>query len=316
MKLCRYSLTPLSPWSGWLRSDTIYGLICWNMAESEGEAACASLIEAFGANQPPFLLSSAMPAGYLPMPILPAPSREKFRGLAAGDDGSGEKLFAALKRFKKFRKSKWLAASAWQRHKAGLDLATLFLDSPEAAAKPLSETAFEPHVAIDRATGAARAGQLFFTRLRYFQPEAKLDLYARCEDPDWLLKKLRLIGDTGFGQNASTGNGRFDAELDGDFDAEAFELPEASACLLCSACAAPDMTGLDGYYRVEVKRAKTGPGNANPFKKPFLMLEEGSVLTRRLPGPFVLRDLNADRRVVQIMQPLTLPCRLAEARKS
>lgn len=312
MKLCRFTLTPAAPWSGWLRSDTLYGLICWLVAEMEGEGACAELIEAFCANRPPFLLSSAMPQNMLPMPVLPAPARKRFRDIASSNgEGADEALFNILCKFKKFRKRLWLPARAWQENMASLSLEALFLSAQDDnESSTSSKIAFEPHVAIDRQSGSASDGQLFFMRLRYFSPDARLHLYARTSEPQKLLAYLRLIGEQGFGQNASTGNGRFDIELDSAFHAEAFELENANAQMLCSTCAAPDLAALQGYYKLEVKRGKTGPGCSNPFKKSFLMLQEGAVLHNSPPGPFVLRNLNADKRVVQILAPLALRCRI------
>lgn len=334
MQLYRFIITPTSPWAGSLRSDTLYGLICWHIAECEGEARCGEVIEAFSAGQPPFMLSSAMPVERLPMPALAPISRARFRGLADRiEPGGDEALFAALQKYKKFRKRKWLPLSAWTGHKGALSAEALFCDlaasdaaeekSPHEARMgltagsagpaqvPEEKSEFEPHVAIDRRAGTAMDGQLFFLRLNYFPAGFRFHLYGRCGDPEYLLKYLKQIGELGFGRNASTGNGQFEAELDAQFDAAALDLGDADAQLLLSVCASGDMSALSGCYKLEVKRGKTGPGYENPFKKPFLMLSEGSVLTSAPAGPFVLRDLNADRRVTQIMQPLYLPCRLA-----
>lgn len=313
MELCRFTLTPLAPWSSWLRSDTLYGLICWLIAEMEGEAACAEIIEAFQASSPPFLLSSAMPQDMLPMPVLPAPTRQRFRDIAAvHGDKAAEALFNILCKFKKFRKHAWLPVRCWQENMDKLSLEALFLSArnDSESSQAFSKIAFEPHVAIDRQTGSASEGQLFFMRLRYFSPDARLHLYARASEPQKLLEYLRLIGEQGFGQNATTGNGQFDIELDRAFQPEAFEVDKANAQMLCSTCAAPDLASLQGYYKFEVKRGKTGPGYSNPFKKPFLMLQEGAVLQSLPQGPFVLQNLNTDKRVIQILTPLALRCRL------
>lgn len=318
MKLCRFTITPLSPWAGMLRSDTLYGLICWHVAEGEGEVACRELVDAFCADRAPFQLSSAMTAGYIPMPALPSPARGIFRQLAAGEGQKDKpddiRLFDILQRFKKFRKQAWLPVRDWERAKSNLSMLALFLGQrggeDARKARKLSKTAFEPHVSIDRRTGSASEGQLFFMRRHYFDPGVRLHLYARAEDPEYLAKYLELIGETGFGRDASTGNGRFALESDKDFQPDSLDVREANASLLLSVCASPAMGAVDGYYRTEVKRGKTGPGYGNPFKKPFLMLQEGSVLKKSLAGPFVLRGVNADSRVAQILQPLVLPCRL------
>lgn len=319
MKLCRFVMTPLSPWSGRLRSDTLYGLICWHVAESGDEAACGKLINAFAENRPPFQLSSAMPANQLPMPCLPPISRKRFRALALkyGVKGQSENtnMFRLLQKFKKFRKKKWIPLETWKAHNKSLSAETLFISQPgERDAEDIQagqSSAFEPHVSIDRSTGMAMEGALFFMRLKYFPPDTKLHLYARTDDPDFLLKYLKLIGTLGFGRDSGTGHGQFDIEPDRAFRPDGLEIPDASAEMLLSDCAAPDMASLSGFYRLEVKRGKTGPGRSNPFKKPFLMLTEGSVLLSRPAGPYLLRDLNPDARIAQILEPLALPCSLA-----
>lgn len=318
MTLCRFTLRPQSPWSGRLRSDTLSGLVLWHVAEWEGERACSQLIAAFEANEPPFLLSSAMPADHLPMPVLPPIRRQGMRDLASAT-ASGDKelaLFKLLQKLKKFRKESWLPLSAWQKHKGSLSAQALFnRGNYEREEKKVSKTAFEPHVSINRQTGTAMEGQLFFRRLRYFESGTRLHLYARTDDPAFLEKYLGYIGELGFGRDASSGNGQFAIGLDTSFRPESLEEGEANASLLLSVCAAPRMEDLAGFYRLEVKRGKTGPGHANPFKKPFLMLQEGSLLQTLPKGPFVLRDINADRRIVQILQPLYLPCRLQAEEK-
>lgn len=318
MPLCRFTLCPQSPWSGKLRSDTLYGLVLWHVAEREGEEACAKLIAAFEANEPPFLLSSAMPADHLPMPVLPPISRQRMRDLASknAEKDKDLALFELLRKLKKFRKESWLPLNAWQKHKNALSALALFAKGDfETEPKGRARSAFEPHVSINRKTGTAMEGQLFFRRLMYFEPGTRLHIYARADDPDWLAQYLEIIGELGFGRDASCGNGQFSCERDRAFEAESLNARDANASLLLSVCAAPQMEDLAGLYRVEVKRGKTGPGHANPFKKPFLMLQEGSILERSPEGPYVLRNINADRRIVQILQPLNLPCRLQAEEK-
>lgn len=320
MPLCRYILSPLSPWSGPPRSDTLYGLILRSVAEREGAKACQALIAAFLENRAPFELSSAVPANTLPAPFLPAPDFETFAKRVADAPGNPvDKFFKYSQKLKKFRKNPWLPLKLWLRRKDDLSAASLFFDEIDAREdekkgekKPFSTSAFQPHVSIDRQTGSAKNGQLFFTRLRYFAPDAKFHLYAKTDNPDLLLEYLDLIGDVGFGKDASVGLGRFSAQIDSAFDPHSLEVKNPNAAISLSVCSAPDLSGLRGYYRLETKRGKTGPGYANPFKKPFLMLREGSVLLMPLEDPCVLTDIGEDSRVVQITRPLTLPCRLAE----
>lgn len=326
MKLHRFLLRPLSPWATELHSDTLYGLLLWRMAETMGAAKCGQAIDAFRAGEPPFELSSALPAGYLPMPCLPPAPRAVFRrnveanAYGARGDAEEERLFSALRLFKKFRKQPWLPLQTWLKCAHGLSTDALLRQHCQAnqgktdLSKP--RQAFEPHVSIDRRTGNASAGNLFFTKLRYFPAQASFHLYARAEDPQPLLDLLASVGSTGFGKDASTGKGRFAVELDKAFDAALLDSPalraKANAFLCISACSAPSLAALSGWYKLETKRGKTGPGYANPFKKPFLLLREGAILRSLPAAPFVLDHLNQEPAIAQITQPLTLPCRLAD----
>lgn len=324
MRLYRFLLRPESPWGTPLRSDTLYGLLLWRLNEDLGPEHCKNAIEAFRAGEPPFVLSSALPEGQLPMPCLPPVPRAAFRtkvddGLFQVAGSTGEPLLAALLAFKKFRKLPWLPFAVWKIHAPALSSEELFAwycAGAEGMYRKDDCFAFAPHVTIDRRIGGARQGGLFFTRERVFPRNTTLHLYARTEKPDFLLELLQRTGALGFGRDASTGNGRFGVAADTSFDAADLELPPASegsgaACLLLSACSAHDMSGVRGWYRVEAKRGKTGPGHGNPFKNPFLLIREGSILTRLPSGPYVLEHINQDPSIVQIAQPLTLTCRLA-----
>ena len=50
----------------------------------------------------------------------------------------------------------------------------------------------------------------------------------------------------------------------------------------------------------------------SPFKNPLLLLREGSILHALPHGPFVLDGIHPDKRIVQITQPLLLPCAMTK----
>lgn len=324
--MIRFVLTPLSPWATALRSDTLYGLICWQVAQTSGAVQCRQLIDSFAAGDAPFVLSSAMPANFLPMPCLPPIPREAFSNLywqlkdeLAKECGENFSFFAALNLFKKFRKQPFISWQAWRENHSQLSMSSLFKwhlrNSPPARAEDIlkasnGEQGYEPHVSISRQSGTARDGQLFFRRLTYYPQNAALHLYARTDKPEWLLAMLQAIGDQGFGADASTGNGRFAVRLDEKFVETSPPAGQTCANLLLSTLAAPAMTNLSGWYRAEVKRGKTGPTGKTPFKKPFLFLREGALLTSLPNGPYVLCNINQDQDIVQILEPLTLACQL------
>ena len=319
MQLLRYIVRPLSPWGTPLRSDTLAGLLLWRIAERQGPAACRKAIDAFRAGEPPFVLSSALPLGTVSNPRLPPMSRPRFRqwvekGEFRNADGKPLELFTALQTYKRFRKMPHLPVDVWTGHAMNLSLRPLFAwycqqDTAKTAAT--SRESVEPHVAINRQSGTAAEGALFFNRLTWFAEGAAFHLYARGADPAALLELLAEAGDLGFGRDASTGKGRFAVEQDAAFDPATLE-NDGPHSLLCSVCAAMDMSALDGWYAVEAKRGKAGTGFGSPHKAPMLLVQEGSVLRTLPQGPYLLEGVHVNPAVVQVTQPLTLPCRLAE----
>lgn len=319
MQLLRYIVRPLSAWGTPLRSDTLCGLLLWRLAERYGSDACRAAIAAFRAGEPPFVLSSALPLGMVCNPCLPPAPRALFRQWAdAGEfrdaGGIALSLFQAVQAYKRFRKLAHLPVEVWTRHAPSLSLRPLFAWFCERAAEkgmPKTGESMEPHVSIDRRSATAAEGGLFFNRLTWFAGDAAFHLYARAADPTFLLELLREAGDLGFGKDASTGKGRFAVEPDNAFDPTPLE-NDGPHAMLCSVCASMDMSSVDGWYAVATKRGKAGPGRTSPHKAPMLLLQEGSVLRRLPAGPYLLEGIHADPAIVQITQPLTLPCRIVE----
>ena len=319
MALHRFILRPLSSWGTPFRSDTLTGLLLYRLAEDEGEKALNAELAAFEQNEPPFILSSAMPEGTVFAPKLPPARREAFARLAEEgrfrtDEGKKRTLFEALGMYKKFRKNRFLPLSVWEKHRSSLSAAALFADycqNPKLWPEPSVTTSQEMHVSIHRSSGSALEGGLFVSRSFWGKNGTVFHLYAETHDCTRLLSRLRRVGQLGYGRDSSTGKGIFLIEEDTNFCAEQPDLPHG---LLLSMLSAGDLSGLQGWYATEVKMGKAGPAfcNGNPFKSPFLCVQEGAVLTAMPKGPYVLHGLHANSAIVQVVPPLMLPCRLAE----
>ncbi|MBQ7606893.1 MAG: hypothetical protein IJU76_02810 [Desulfovibrionaceae bacterium] len=318
MQLLRYIVRQLSPCGTPLRSDTLYGLLLTRLAERSGPEACRAAIDAFRAGRPPFLLSSILPHGMIFKPQLPSPKRSLFRswveeGSFVDESGKKLSLFSTLVQLKKFRKIRYLPLHVWQSNAQNLSVKPLFqwFCSNPAQNENLLTESIEPHVTIDRMRGTALPGGLFFNRLRCSVHDATFDIYAQTDEPAKLLALLEEVGDLGYGQDASTGKGRFSVTQDKSFDPTQLETPGPHK-LLCSVCAAQSMAGFDGWYTIEGKRGKAGPLNVSPHKATMILVQEGSVL-KSLPAlPYILEGIHADPKIVQITHPLVLSCRLNE----
>lgn len=319
MALHRFLLRPLSAWGTPMRSDTLAGLLLYRLAEDEGEAALRAELDAFMSGTPPFAVSSAMPAGTVFAPRLPPVGRETFahwtqEGRFCPKDGQERTLFAALGLYKKFRKQAFLPLPIWEKHHASLSAVALFAEyccQPELWPESPLRSAQEMHVTVPRNSGTALQGGLFTTHALWAAEDMAFHLYAETADCPGLLARLARIGQLGYGRDSSTGKGLFSIEEDASFTPGASGLPHR---LLLSTLSAADLRGLRGWYATEVKTGKAGPAfcKGNPFKSPFLCVQEGAVLTALPKGPFVLEHIHADPAIIQITQPLTLPCRLAD----
>lgn len=322
MALHRFILRPLSAWGTPLRSDTLAGLLLYRLAEDEGESALRAELDAFLCGKPPFALSSAMPEGTVFAPRVPPADRESFarwtkEGRFCRKDGHALTLFEALGLYKKFRKNAFLPLEMWEKHCVSLSAAELFAEycrQPELWPGKSVTRAQEMHVTISRNSGTALRGGLFASHAFWAAEGMAFHLYAETNDCPGLLARLRRIGQLGYGRDSSTGKGVFSIEEDTSFTPGAPASSDLPHGLLLSTLSAADLSGLKGWYATEVKTGKAGPAFCwgNPFKSPFLCVQEGAVLTSLPNGPFVLKDIHADPAIIQITQPLTLPCRLAD----
>ena len=320
MTLHRYILRPLSAWITPLRSDTLSGLLLYRLAEDEGEAALHREIEEFLQGRPPFALSSAMPQGMIFAPRLAPLPRVAFaslsrKGYFTAASRKPLSLFEALNLYKKFRKKRYLPLAIWEKHFSSLSVDKLFVEfcqRPRLWESPVQHKFQEMHVTIARNSNSALEGGLFPRQAFWPAPNMAFHLYAETEDGPRLLERLKRIGMLGFGKDCSTGKGVFAIEEDTGFvPPRAGQLPHG---LLLSMLASESMSGMKGWYSMEVKTGKVGPAfsRGNPYKSPFLCVQEGAVLKSLPKGPFVLRGLNANPDIVQITQPLCLPCRMDE----
>lgn len=316
MKLHRFNIRPLSPWSIPLNGDTLCGLLLWRIAESYDGAKCAQYIEAFRSGKPPFVVSSAMPKDMLPMPSLPPVASAYFISLISAHGITEEKLIAGRKALASLSKTKWMPVDIWQGISRNLSAASIFSWYWENICESLHADSFEPGKIVYEAHASPNINQAntFFRRVTWFG-NTVFHIYARTEDPAWLLHLLATVGNLGFGAGASTGNGRFEVELDENFDTATLDFTDFSpntCSFLLSPCAGKNMSTIEGWYRLKVKRGKAGLGMSYPYKNPILYICEGAIM-RRLPlGPYVIDNIQPCSSVAQIMEPLTLPCILAE----
>lgn len=266
MKMYCITIKPQSAFGTPLVGDTLFGQLCWNIANHFGQEKLTQLLADYQTD--PFLvLSDAFPHGYLPLPTIPSSFWEK------GEEQDRKKL----------KKKQWIAKSEitnpmkqWQQ-KA--------LAEKEVMNKATQD---QMHNTINRQTNTTGEGQFapFVNTQIWYADKTELDIYCVLDEQKFTLtefeQRLEQLGKLGFGRDASTGLGRFEIVK---IIAENYPAVNDANAYLTLANTAPQ--GLDlnkdhSYYQITTRFGRHGDISAlteNPFKKPIILAKAGAVFT-------------------------------------
>lgn len=302
----RITVTPLGPWETDLVSGTLWGQLAWAVRYLEGEAAFTTWME--GQARDPWLLSSAMPEGMLPKPLL-APARQTARDLEEADRQKsfrkvgfiGEKVFLDLR---ERMAAGVLAKAVTERQSAGESAARVFRSA---------------HNRISRSTGRTPdEGGLFFHDVAVSPPKDRLQLFVRTSSPcrEKLETLFDFVGTNGFGANASTGCGHMKFDV-----AEEKQLFSGGGNRALSLSHGTLTSGMDTpRYRQHIHHGKLGghfaSGAFSPFKYPIFMVRPGATFTPAGEGLFgeLLSGIHHDPELAGIRHhALHLPLLFTEA---
>ncbi|WP_025324159.1 type III-A CRISPR-associated RAMP protein Csm4 [Deferrisoma camini] len=280
--LC-YHLTLEGPLGTPVRSNTLFGHLCWALRHRDGEGALTDWLADFDAA--PLRLSDAFPVGVLPRPLV--------RPLAPGEldrwlERHGGDELEALSRLKRFRKRRWIAVDDFLalRHEYREDrLYDRWVETPETAGSDAgARTERVAHNQIDRWTGRTpETGGLYFQHDTWYAGDGPhLWVFA---DPgalgaDRLTELMTLVGRVGYGRDASTGRGRFRVEPAeppaGLFEGAGNRWMTLSRGVLTPGMGEPRYRLATHYGRLGADRAT---GQPSPFKRPILLVEPGSTFS-------------------------------------
>ena len=266
-----------SPVATPLYSGTLFGQFCWALLMLEGESSLTELLNNF--EQKPLVFSDAMPAGFVPVPLLARSPVHVDKDLA--------------------RRS-WLSQEAFLRTRDRLhpDILQQELGKEKDPESALREHRLA-HNQINRLTGRTpEEGGLFFVDEWWPQESGtELAIYVRGEmDSQRLCETFAAMGDNGFGKDATTGRGRF-------------------RVLDCNPC--PELLGVQGNrwvswsrgvrdarmsdprYRLYTHYGKLGGSWATsasgPFKYPITLWKPGATFAATDGNPVfgrLLRDVH------------------------
>ena len=338
----RYKIKLLSKLRTPLHSDTIFGHLCWGIKYLKGEDYLEDFLEEFSTKKkPPLLISCAFPENHIPRPILEPVKRSFLKELAISaaskinklkNKSEREKLFYGLQILKKLNKNKWITIEEWieLRSKCNaknlllLDISKIDPKNPFLIKSGLSsiKKVVRVHNSISRVTGMVKEeGGLYFVTELWPEKDMLFDLYVYFESEKykdlWDEVWKDYIMPTGFGKDKSTGSGQLIIEEDTEDINYLFDLQGTNAHMSLSLLGFEKMPEIPGSYSVFTRYGKLGGdfavagpdgGRPNPFKKPILLLEPGSVFyTEEYPQGLLLQNVHLDSRIRHYGLSLWLP---------
>lgn len=300
-----------------LRSDTLWGILCWGIRNVYGETALTEMLEKAApansdvATNPEFTISSAFPFSetvdkpkevnrYYPLPL----------HIAAQEDAVYENVQDYQKR-KSSKKVKFLTEEDFKRCLRGELKKSDLLSTSSAEVKPQVESALTTHNTIDRinlstlrkkADNGRLSGQLFHNEELFVDIGKKQEKNEEDEGEEKEEKKtrnglfflvrggtdkveaaLRFFRHRGIGANSSAGKGTFDFRVE---DFPEFPTPPNADALLNLSLWHPTKEEANLYeeqssknaYLLERRGGKVGQYLIKKDKKKVLCFKEGSVI--------------------------------------
>lgn len=287
------SLQLLGPVATRLLSGTIFGHLCWAWRDLKGEASLVEWLDGFRGGGTAFLVSDALPAGFLPRPLL-RPWRPARRETTPTPESVQEN-----DRAKRRLRAPFIPLEGFLQHRGQLSEALLQAGLGDEAPQ-LTEHRLA-HNTIHRLTGTTpEAGGLYF--MDELWPDAgksdSWEVYAGTDIGRELLEDLfRHVGEHGYGRDATLGRGRFRVSVT-EADAGIFE-GEGNRRMSLSHGALTANMG-DARYKLHTHYGKLGAlfaAGESPFKYPLTLARPGATFAPRDDGPFgeLLGDVHKDR---------------------
>lgn len=299
MNAYRVKLILQGPLGTAMVSGTLWGHLAWAVHYVRGQSAFQAWLEE--QKKRPWLVSSAMPEGMLPRPLLKGTRR----------DGQHESL-KDMEREKALRKISWIPENVFRKVRDAVNEASLVAEllplvmgrqTKKANHRSVSETV-RAHNRIDRRSGTTpELGGLHFEDLVSYGSPRSWQVFVAAESLSIhdLKELFDFIGMHGFGANASTGSGGFCVEIQ---ETDLLEQRGNRAMSLSHGIVGENM--LDTRYKQHVHFGKLGgdyaKGGYSPFKYPILMAQPGATFTPRGKGPFgaILEGVHHDPKLAHI----------------
>ncbi|MBU4486122.1 MAG: hypothetical protein KKD38_04270 [Candidatus Delongbacteria bacterium] len=274
-----------------LHADTIFGHICWAIKFSEGNAALEEFLSQYDNGNPPVILSSAFPHGFLPKPI--------FKPQLSSSDITFEQIetYKQIKKIqyipnkyffdsipvseselvKDFKKIEFLRENSYLKTVAGL------------------------HNTINRISGTMDEDQALYSSTESWYKENSLfDIFVLTDYDKEKAKNLFVKAfESGFGANKSIGKGIIVVK---EISETVFPKKGNRAMALSNFVINNKNDVSNFRYDLFTKFGKLGGDYAitkYPFKKPVIMYKSGSSfdsISEKFTG-CLLKNIHSDEKI-------------------
>ena len=260
-----------------------------------------------------FILSSAFPKGFLPIPYLPEKQikLDQLFQIHYKKYNTDSGKYEIKKRLKKME---FMPVNLWKSvmnsySPVGLYDKLLLQNENKNSLKKRTVTNLRNK--INRLTGTTGDGNLFGERLTFYSENTIFESYLSTDiwNLDELKKHFDFIGRSGFGKKKSVGRGTFDINIE-KFAFDKVENPNAHLVLSNMIPSKTDST--DAYWKGKTKFGKVGGDFAlseAPFKYPFHHFLPGSVfLGETPPEGTLMQEIHPDKpEIVQNLLCYSIP---------
>lgn len=282
MKYYRLIIEPIAPLGTALISGTLWGHLAWAVRYLEGEEALNEWLKK--QESLPWLVSSAMPEGMLPRPLLRPMARPKDKP-----------ALEELQKAKKTKKMPYIQENVFLYLRDRLNETSLNealkANLQQSSDKKDEKTSERSQIAknrIDRLSGRTPdSGGLYFIEAEFYYKASLQIFIGMQEDEKKLLQRLLdYISSCGFGADASIGHGAFKYQL---LEETALFAKAGTRCMsLSHGVITQEMT--EPFYKLHTHFGKLGGhfvlGAYSPFKYPVLMAKPGATFNATEQGAF------------------------------
>lgn len=279
MKIYRAVLEAVSSYASPLHSDTVFGAFCWAYKYQYGEQALIEFLEYFTAKDPVIIFSNVYPENLLPFPMIHLPFKK-------ADDN--ERKVIKLERYKQQKEMKKMEYLTIEDFNMIINGQIRRITKGDKQQKEVINYGNLVN-RLSNAVGDEREEAGLYQRKDIY-PESLLTVYYKIKEgwEEKCEKVLRLAFNMGIGADKSSGKGIFNIVKTEEF--ENFSIPsDANGFVVLSNYIPAADDPVNGYYKTMVKYGKLDREYAateKPFKKPLLMITEGSVFYDMNVRPF------------------------------